>query len=221
MMENEKNHPKLNVDPSVLSPKSDLYPKLWDPNTKKLNHNVTLKLKQIAEDFIRGFDYPLKIKDIILTGSIANFNWNQFSDIDLHLVIDTQKMPNCKLLDDYLKDKKQPPCTFSVKAERFVIGDQTIHKFRCRSLVGLGLFRLQPDLIELPPLKPGTGGRGGYGPLRQAFKGTVSTGITPAIRIFPCRLNLAELQPQGFRGSSGTSQKVSAAIPFCPTRRVF
>ena len=56
---------KSQVDPTVLAPKADLYPKLWDTNTKKLNHNVNLKLKQIAQDFIRGFDYPLKIKDII------------------------------------------------------------------------------------------------------------------------------------------------------------
>lgn len=108
-MENEKSHIKSNVDPSVLAPKNDLYPKLWDPNTKKLNHSINLKLKKIAEDFIRGFEYPLNIKDIILTGSIANFNWNQFSDVDLHVLLDFNEIPDeyREAFKDYFNTKKE------------------------------------------------------------------------------------------------------------------
>ena len=108
-MENEKNHIKSNVDPSVLAPKSDLYPKLWVPSTKKLNHNISLKLKKIAEDFIHGFEHPLNIKDIILTGSIANFNWNQFSDVDLHVLLDFNEIPEeyRKAFEDYFNAKKE------------------------------------------------------------------------------------------------------------------
>jgi hypothetical protein len=100
---------KAQVDPSVLTPKADLYPKLWDTNTKKLNHSISLKLKQIAQDFIRGFDYPLNIKDIILTGSIANFNWNQFSDIDLHVLLDFNEIPDeyREAFKDYFNAKKE------------------------------------------------------------------------------------------------------------------
>lgn len=109
MIKIEENFGISNVDPSVLAPKADLYPKLWDPNTKKLNHNINLKLKQVAQDFVRGFDYPLKIKDIILTGSIANFNWNQFSDIDLHVLIDFNEIPDeyREAFKDYFDAKKQ------------------------------------------------------------------------------------------------------------------
>ena len=97
------------VDPSVLTPKSDLYPKIWDPSTKKLNSNIRLKLKQIAEDFIRGFKHPLKIKDIILTGSIANYNWNQYSDIDLHVLLDFNEIPDeyMEAFKDYFNAKKE------------------------------------------------------------------------------------------------------------------
>lgn len=97
------------VDPSVLAIKGDLYPKLWDNKTKKLNSDISLKLKQIAEDFVRGFEYPIKIRDIILTGSIANYNWNQYSDIDLHILIDFNDIPD-QYLDafrDYFDAKKQ------------------------------------------------------------------------------------------------------------------
>jgi hypothetical protein len=97
------------VDPSVLTPKSDLYPKIWDPSTKKLNENIKLKLKQIAQDFISGFKYPLKIKDITLTGSIANYNWNQYSDIDLHILLDFNEIPDqyMEAFKDYFNAKKE------------------------------------------------------------------------------------------------------------------
>lgn len=105
----EENTTKPNVDPSVLTPKSDLYPKIWDLKQNKLNPNITIKLKQIAHDFIRGFKHPLKIKDIILTGSIANYNWNQFSDIDLHVLVDFDEIPEeyIKAFKDYFDAKKQ------------------------------------------------------------------------------------------------------------------
>jgi len=97
------------VDPSVLAIKGDLYPKLWDNKTKKLNSDISLKLKQIAEDFVRGFEYPIKIRDIILTGSIANYNWNQYSDIDLHILVDFNDIPDQYLdaFKDYFDAKKQ------------------------------------------------------------------------------------------------------------------
>ena len=100
---------KSQIDPSILAPKADLYPKLWDQSTKKLNHNISLKLKQIAQDFIRGFEHPLNIKDIILTGSIANFNWNQFSDIDLHVLLDFNEIPDQyrQAFEDYFNAKKE------------------------------------------------------------------------------------------------------------------
>lgn len=100
---------KTTIDPSILSPKGDLYPKFWDKETKKLNKNISIKLKQIAEAFVAGFEYPLKIKDIILTGSIANYNWTQYSDVDLHILVDFSEIPD-EYMDafrDYFDAKKQ------------------------------------------------------------------------------------------------------------------
>ena len=65
MIKINENFANSQIDPSVLAPKSDLHPKIWNLKTKKLNDNIKLKLKQIANDFIRGFKYPLNIKDII------------------------------------------------------------------------------------------------------------------------------------------------------------
>ena len=44
---------------------------------------------QIAYDFYESTDLKAKIKDIILTGSLANYNWSEkYSDFDLHIVVD-------------------------------------------------------------------------------------------------------------------------------------
>lgn len=99
----------ISIDPSILTPKGNLSPKFWDASTKKLKKNVKIKLKQIAENFINGFEHPLVIKDIVLTGSIANYNWNEFSDIDMHVLIDFSEIPD-EYLDafrDYFDAKKQ------------------------------------------------------------------------------------------------------------------
>jgi hypothetical protein len=83
-----------------------LNPKLW--NGDSLKPEVASKLLVIAHTWAAFANIkPDVIVDIILVGGNANYNYTDFSDVDLHLVIDTDKMPDCKLLDDYLRDKKQ------------------------------------------------------------------------------------------------------------------
>jgi hypothetical protein len=61
---------------------------VWDG--EKLKPEVREKLLKIAQDFFNSLDLPenVKLKDIKLTGSLANYNWSKFSDFDLHLVLD-------------------------------------------------------------------------------------------------------------------------------------
>lgn len=68
--------------------KNELNPKIWEGN--KLKPIVRTKLVKIANDFFEELNLPenVKLKDIIFTGSLANFNWSKFSDIDLHIVLD-------------------------------------------------------------------------------------------------------------------------------------
>ena len=37
-------------------------------------------------NFIDGLPFDVKIEDITLTGSLANYNWSSYSDVDLHIV---------------------------------------------------------------------------------------------------------------------------------------
>lgn len=68
--------------------KSELNQDIWKDN--KLNPNVRTKLLKITKDFFETLELPenIKIKDVIFTGSLANYNWSKFSDIDLHVILD-------------------------------------------------------------------------------------------------------------------------------------
>lgn len=74
----------------LLKPKDSLYPKFWKNN--QLNPIVARKLMQIAEDIIKTLDLGVEIDDIIITGSIASYNWHEMSDIDLHIMLDFDKI---------------------------------------------------------------------------------------------------------------------------------
>lgn len=67
-----------------------LNPKFWDDF--KFNERIREKLLTIATEFYDSFNYNVKIKDIYLTGSMCNYNYNNLSDLDVHVVIDFTKI---------------------------------------------------------------------------------------------------------------------------------
>lgn len=65
----------------------ELCPKIWDKN-KKIDVVVRKKLLAIARDFWESLKLNVPIIDIQLTGSLANYNWTNSSDLDVHIIID-------------------------------------------------------------------------------------------------------------------------------------
>jgi hypothetical protein len=71
-----------------LGVKEDLDREIWDAKDQ-LKPEIREKLLEIAMDFWESQDLDdVEIKDIIFTGSLANYNWSKFSDVDLHIVVD-------------------------------------------------------------------------------------------------------------------------------------
>lgn len=72
-----------------------LNPKIWenpsDPEKAKMKSKVRKGLLRIAEEFIDYLGDDVFVEDIVLTGSLANFNWSEFSDFDLHVLVDLQQ----------------------------------------------------------------------------------------------------------------------------------
>lgn len=95
------------VDLSSFRPQKELNPKIWING--KLNSKVRLRLLDIADDFFDTLEVNwVKPKDIILTGSLANYNWSKYSDFDLHIVIDFEEVDDrVNFVKDYFDAKKK------------------------------------------------------------------------------------------------------------------
>jgi predicted nucleotidyltransferase len=62
-----------------------LSPVAW--HNDSLRDEVRDKLLEIAKIFVSYLEIPdFEILDVILTGSMANYNWTKFSDFDVHVV---------------------------------------------------------------------------------------------------------------------------------------
>lgn len=67
-----------------------LNPVVWDD--ERMRPEVRESLLEIAGRFEEHLGVPVKVKDVWLTGSLANYNWSQFSDVDLHLLLDFKEV---------------------------------------------------------------------------------------------------------------------------------
>lgn len=65
-----------------------LNPKLWKDN--RLIPEVRQKLLEIADNFEEYVEIPMHIVDVVLVGSNASYNYTQHSDIDVHLIVNTE-----------------------------------------------------------------------------------------------------------------------------------
>lgn len=71
----------------ILTINDTLKPKFWA--NEVLNSAVRAKLLKIASDFFNDLGLEgVDLEDVTFTGSLANFNWTKYSDVDLHLIID-------------------------------------------------------------------------------------------------------------------------------------
>lgn len=80
----------------------ELNPKFWTKKIKKdgsieweLDRSVRRKLLKIADDFYSKFEDTIgkpKIVDVQLTGSLSNYNYTKYSDLDVHVLVDFDKI---------------------------------------------------------------------------------------------------------------------------------
>ena len=75
------------VDPDSFRAQTTLEPSIW-LNEEELQPDIRDRLIQISFDFMESLEVNAVLVDIRLTGSLANYNWSEYSDLDLHLVVD-------------------------------------------------------------------------------------------------------------------------------------
>lgn len=86
--------------------KDNLNPKVWD--NFEIEPEIREQLLIIAQDFYENIEIDTDVIDIVLCGSLANYNWSErFSDFDLHIIINFKDVDdNYELVDkfcDYAK----------------------------------------------------------------------------------------------------------------------
>jgi len=83
-------------------------PDLWQKDI--LRSEIRDRLFKIADEFLNFLKLGLSIddvEDIWLTGSLANYNYTKYSDVDLHILFDFSEIDeNEKLVEEFLMSKK-------------------------------------------------------------------------------------------------------------------
>ena len=83
----------------------DLNPNLW--NGTRLDPKVRKQLMLIAEDFITTLGISdIDVKDITISGSNAAYSYTPHSDLDLHILVDMDKLPNNEVYRELFTAKK-------------------------------------------------------------------------------------------------------------------
>jgi len=82
------------IDKEIINsfePKDKLNPKIWytpkGEDTPKLQPEVRTALLKSAQLFIEYVKVDFFFSDIIMPGSLANYNWSKYSDADVHIIV--------------------------------------------------------------------------------------------------------------------------------------
>jgi hypothetical protein len=126
--------------------RDELNPKIWilpnekfmgDPNgqTYIMKPEVRERLLEIAYHFLDYIGIEIIVTDIVLTGSLSNYNWSEYSDFDIHIIINYNQFPTTQLelykelftLKKTLFNKNHDIKIFNYETELYVEGEEDAH----------------------------------------------------------------------------------------------
>lgn len=85
---------------------NELNPNIWN-NDNTIKDDVYNKLTDIFNEFLNYIEIPLNIVDIEIVGSNASYNYNKDSDIDLHIIVNSEvNFMDEELLQQFYNSKK-------------------------------------------------------------------------------------------------------------------
>lgn len=87
-------------------PRDTLNPAFWQND--RLQPEIRKQLLAVAREFAKHCKIEWKeVRDVQLTGSSANYDWSQYSDVDIHLIVSYSDFHSDKdFVKEYFKDKK-------------------------------------------------------------------------------------------------------------------
>lgn len=139
------------VDVSSFRINQTLEPNVWEGD-QSLNPTVRRRLLHLVDKFWQSLDLPdLRIEDITFTGSLANHNWSQFSDVDLHILVDFTNLPGIDEITEALMtakrvnwNKKHNIEIFGFEVEIYIQDSNEVHH-------STGVYSVLHDRWEVKP----------------------------------------------------------------------
>lgn len=128
---------------------SDLNPQLFDENDN-LYSDIRIRLVEIADMFVASVqedNIPIKVLDYWLVGSNAQYNYSSTSDIDVHIIVDTEVDNSnvapylLQLLYDYVKSSFNDKYDIQVKGHEVELYLEDVKS----SAVTNGIYSLKKD----------------------------------------------------------------------------
>ena len=132
--------------------KDELNPKIW--NGFKIDPEISQQLIKIAQDFYNSTGLNSEIKDVILTGSLANFNWSdRFSDFDLHILVNFKDVSSdVNLVKKYADSAKNNwNNTYNIKIEGYPV--EVYIQDTNEPHISTGVFSLMKNKWKVRPKK--------------------------------------------------------------------
>ncbi len=135
---------------SSFKVQTNMNPKIWkkSENGIHMDSKVRNRLLEIANDFIEFLNVDFVISDIVMTGSLSNYNWSKYSDVDIHILSDFNQFSDVEkpLYEElfYLKkslyNDKHDLKIFGYDVENYVEDNSSQKKVK-----GIGIYSLLHD----------------------------------------------------------------------------
>jgi predicted nucleotidyltransferase len=83
-----------------------LNPVVWTGD--RMRPRVRQRLLTITRHFVDYLKVPgFVLHDVVLTGSMANYNWTRYSDVDLHLVTDFDQLQCDDIVEEFYQARRK------------------------------------------------------------------------------------------------------------------
>lgn len=125
---------------------------IWK-NNKKIDKEIKEKLLNISKIFLKKIETPIEIKNIFLTGSLATYQWNNLSDLDLHIIVDVLDEKCIDTVSDYFDTRSK---VFNKEHDIFIRGYKVEVNIKTKEveLKGKAIYDLVKDEWYIKPIKP-------------------------------------------------------------------
>jgi len=120
-----------------FEPQNELNSKIWEKKGKSyvMKPEVRERLLEIANEFIDYLKIEIVITDVVLTGSLANYNWSKYSDFDIHIIANFNQFPQSHvdlykeffMLKKALFNKNHDIKLFGYETELYVESEDEAH----------------------------------------------------------------------------------------------